>query len=70
MPQFKPERIPEILGENLNPNFFFLNLNPSTASKANKDDFTTVIITWIELLIILSLMFIVFKKTMVLKRFK
>jgi len=61
MVQFKTERIPEILGENLNPNFLFLNLNPSTASKSNKEDITTIVVTWLSIFILISICFALFK---------
>ena len=61
MPQFKPERIPEILGENLNPRFYLLNHNPSTASRSNKEDITTLIITWLTTSLLLLMIFVIFK---------
>ena len=61
MVKFKPERIPEILGENLNPSFFFLNLNPSTSSRANSNDITTPIITWMTLIIIVIMIIMIIK---------
>ena len=64
---FNIKRIPEVLGENLNPSFFLLNLNPNTASRANKDDKTSIIVTWLSLILIIFIAFILFKKRSMFK---
>lgn len=58
MDHFNVSRIPEIIAETLNPEFFFLNLNPFTSSKDNTKDLTSFIFSWLLVIIIVIILII------------